>query len=146
LVLFFKKEPLSSPSFLAFKPGHSLSSEASVLPSIALLFLFQLLGEVLAVGLGLPLPGPVAGFVCLAAVLAALPRLRRGIEPTASGLLRHLSVLFVPASVGVMQQVGRLRAEAVPIGVAILVSTFLTLAVTALTFQLVARRMGLDLE
>jgi putative effector of murein hydrolase LrgA (UPF0299 family) len=45
-----------------------------------------------------------------------------------------------------MQQVGRLRAEAVPIGVAILVSTFLTLAVTALTFQLVARRMGLDLE
>jgi holin-like protein len=58
-------------------------------------------------------------------------------------LLRHLSVLFVPASVGVMQQVGRLRAEALPIGVAIVVSTFLTLGVTALTFQFVARRLGL---
>ena len=115
-----------------------------MLPSLCLLFLFQLIGEVLAVGLHLPLPGPVAGFVCLAAVLAVLPPLRRAIEPTAGGLLRHLSFLFVPASVGVIQQVGRLRAEAVAVGVAILVSTLLTLAVTGLTFQFVARRMGLE--
>jgi holin-like protein len=115
-----------------------------LLPSLAILFVFQLIGEALALGLNLPVPGPVAGFICLAILLAALPRLRHGIAPTTDGLLRHLSVLFVPASVGVMQQAGRLRAEAVAIGVAVLVSTLLTLAVTALTFQFVARRLGME--
>ena len=51
----------------------------------------------------------------------------------------HLSLLFVPAGVGLMRHGGRLRAELLPIGVAILVSTAVTVAVTALVFQAVAR-------
>lgn len=109
----------------------------------ALLF-FQLTGEVTARGLGLPVPGPVIGFVLLALLLAAWPALRREIEPVADGLLRHLSLLFVPAAVGVIQQWSLVRTQALPIGVALVVSTWAALAVTALVFRAVARRMGLS--
>jgi len=57
-------------------------------------------------------------------------------------LLRHFSLLFVPAGVGLMRHGARLRAQALPIALAIVVSTAATVAVTALVFQLVARFRG----
>ena len=116
-----------------------------LLALFSLLF-FQLLGESLTRALDLPIPGPVIGFVLLALTLAAVPALRREVEPTATGLLRHLSLLFVPAAVGVIQQGRMLRAEALPIGAALLLSTWAALAVTALVFRAVAARLGLEDE
>ena len=107
------------------------------------LLLFQLIGEVIARGFGLPIPGPVIGFVLMALALAAWPALRREVDPVASGLLRHLSLLFVPAAVGVIQQWSLLRSAALPIGVALVVSTWAALIVTALVFRAVASRLGL---
>ncbi len=114
-----------------------------VLRALFALLFFQLAGEVTARGLDLPVPGPVIGFVLLALLLAAWPAARREIEPVADGLLRHLSLLFVPAAVGVIQQWGLVRTQALPIGVALVVSTWAALAVTALVFRAVARRLGL---
>jgi putative effector of murein hydrolase LrgA (UPF0299 family) len=108
------------------------------------LLLFQLIGETIARGSGLPIPGPVIGFVLLAVALAASPRLRREVDPVAAGLLRHLSLLFVPAAVGVIQQWGLLRVAAVPIVAALLVSTWAALIVTALVFRFVSTRLGLS--
>jgi len=54
---------------------------------------------------------------------------------TSLGLLQHLSLLFVPAGVGVMAHWHRLAAEGVAIVVAIIVSTVLALAATALTVR-----------
>jgi holin-like protein len=112
-----------------------------MLPGLFSLLLFQLIGEVIARGLGLPVPGPVFGFVLLALLLFAWPALRREVEPVALGLLRHLSLLFVPAAVGVIQQWRLLRAEALPVGVALLASTWAAIMVTALVFRAVARRV-----
>lgn len=111
--------------------------------SLALLFGFQLLGEAAARVLGTAVPGPVIGFGLFAALLIGRPGLRPAVEPTALGLLRHLSVLFIPAAVGVMQQAARLRQEGVAIGAALVLSTWVAMLVTAVTFRLVARRMGL---
>ena len=58
----------------------------------------------------------------------------------ADGLARHLSLLFVPAGVGVMLHVARVADEWLPIVVALAVSTVLAIAATALTFQWLARR------
>ena len=58
----------------------------------------------------------------------------------ADGLARHLSLLFVPAGVGVMLHVARVVDEWLPIVVALTVSTVLAIAATALTFQWLARR------
>jgi holin-like protein len=57
----------------------------------------------------------------------------------AEGLARHLSLLFVPAGVGVMMYVGQVAAEWMPIAFALLVSTVLAIAATALTFARLLR-------
>jgi holin-like protein len=51
---------------------------------------------------------------------------------TASGLLRHLSLLFVPAGVGVTTHLALLAEEAVPIAAALLISTLAAIAVGGL--------------
>ena len=58
------------------------------------------------------------------------------------GLLQTLSLLFVPAAVGIIQHVGLVRTYAVPIVTAIIVSTLLTLVITALVFRTVQRRLA----
>jgi putative effector of murein hydrolase LrgA (UPF0299 family) len=117
-----------------------------MIPALTLLLLFQLASEALARGLGLVVPGPVIGLVLMVAALALAPRLRQAVTPTATGLLRHLSLLFVPAAVGVIQQLPRLRTEGLAIGAAVLVSTVAAVAVTALVFRATARLLGLDEE
>lgn len=78
-----------------------------MIASIAVILACQLAGEVLTRGLGLPVPGPVLGMVALFAVLALRARLPEppawlGVEPVGRFLLANLSLLFVPAGVGVV--------------------------------------------
>ena len=61
----------------------------------------QLAGELIAAAAGLPLPGPVLGMVILFAGLM-FRGLPRGLATVADALLGNLSLLFVPAGVGVM--------------------------------------------
>jgi holin-like protein len=121
-----------------------------MLLSLGLILLCQLVGEAVAYGTGVPVPGPVIGLVLCVLLLAArdragrlIPReLRDGtFERTGSGLLSHLSLLFIPAGVGVIQRLDVLAGNAVPILAAVVVSTVLTLAVTAIVFTVVARRV-----
>ena len=62
----------------------------------------------------------------------------------ADGLARHLSLLFVPAGVGVMLHAARLADEGAALAVALVVSTILALAATGLTFQWLLRRAARD--
>ncbi len=116
------------------------------LPSLAVLFAVQLAGEAVTRGLGVAFPGPVLGFAVLALVLWRAPRLRPVVEPAAIGILRYLSLLFVPAAVGVIDQAPLLAREGVAIVAAMAISTWVAMAVTALVFRAVARRMGLGEE
>ena len=50
-------------------------------------------------------------------------------------LLSHLSLLFVPAGVGVMLHLRRLADEALAVGVALVASTALSIVVTALVVE-----------
>ena len=104
-----------------------------MLPALTALLLAQLLGEALVHSLGLPVPGPVLGLLCVLLVLLLRPKLVPMLKPTAQSLLAHLSLLFVPAGVGGMLHLRRLGDEALAIGVALVFSTLVGLAVTALT-------------
>jgi holin-like protein len=117
--------------------------------SLGLILLCQLVGEAIARGSGIPVPGPVIGMVlCVVLLLARdkigtrLPlELRDGtFEQTGQGILSHLSLLFVPAGVGVVQRLDVLAANALAIVSALVVSTVLTLVVTGWVFSVVARR------
>ena len=96
----------------------------------AVLLLFQLAGEVLARAAGLPLPGPVVGMALLLAALRLRGGEDDGLRAVSNGLLSHLSILFVPAGVGVMLHLPRLAAEWPALVASLLVSTAAGLAVT----------------
>jgi holin-like protein len=106
-----------------------------LLPAFAILLLFQCLGEGVVFVLGLPVPGPVAGMVLLFIALLAWPALQLRIEAAAGELLRHLSLLFVPAGVGIVAAAGSGSGHWLAIGASLVASTFLTLAVTALILR-----------
>lgn len=113
-----------------------------MIPALATLLVFQLLGEALVRTLGLPVPGPVLGLALLLPLLAWRPAVLAQVRPTAQTLLQHLSLLFVPAGVGVMLHLNRIGEEALAIGVALVLSTGIGLAVTALTLQWLMRLTG----
>jgi len=102
-----------------------------MLASFATLLVFQCLGEGITFALKLPIPGPVVGMLLLFFALVAYPPLLDRIEATGSELLRHLSLLFVPAGVGIVATAGQVRGHWLTVILAVAVSTLLTLAVTA---------------
>jgi holin-like protein len=120
-----------------------------MIASLSLILLCQLAGEVIVRGLGLPMPGPVVGLIMLLLLLLARDRFAMlargplqgdGVEGASRGLLAHLSLLFIPAGVGVVQRLDVLAGNALAITAALVVSTTLSLGVTAWVFALVARR------
>lgn len=115
-----------------------------MLQAVATLLVFQTIGEVAAFSLALPIPGPVLGMALLLAVLVARPSTVETLRPTSVELLKHLSLLFVPAGVGVMLHVARIRDEWLPIVVALLVSTALAIAVTAVVVRWTTHWLGRD--
>jgi len=112
-----------------------------VIPALATLLVFQLLGEALVFASGMPVPGPVVGLALLLCALVLRPSLVSGLKPTTQTMLQHLSLLFVPAGVGVMLHLQRLGDEALAIGVALVVSTWIGLASAALTMAWLIRRV-----
>ncbi|CAE6825782.1 CidA/LrgA family protein [Paraburkholderia domus] len=111
-----------------------------MLRALATLLFFQCLGEGLSILLHIPVPGPVIGLVLLFAYLVVRPSAVAAIEPTALELLRHLSLLFVPAGVGIMVAAEKVRGDGIAILVSLVVSTTLAITVTALVTRALLRR------
>lgn len=115
---------------------------------VFVLLLCQLAGEVVARALALPAPGPVIGLALLTLGLWVWSRGRSfggealehsDVGRAATALLGSLSLLFVPAGVGVVQYLGLLREQGLALAAALVVSTALTLLATVATFLLVKR-------
>jgi holin-like protein len=111
-----------------------------VLGALTLLLLYQLAGEVIVQVFALPIPGPVIGMALLFATLVVRGGVPAELRNTAGNLLQHLSLLFVPAGVGVMVHFARLGDEWPAIVGALVVSTFVTLAVTGLVLCVFVKR------
>lgn len=105
-----------------------------------LILVCQLVGELLTTALRLPVPGPVIGMVLLFGFLIFRGKIPAALAQTSDALLGNLSLLFVPAGVGVMLHFKLLEADMLPIGIALIVSTVLTIAVTALLMTWFGRR------
>ncbi len=90
----------------------------------------------------LPVPGPVIGMLLLFGFLMLRPSAIDAIEPTTQELLRHLSLLFVPAGVGIMVAADKVRGEFFAIAVSLVVSTTLAIAVTAIVTRALLRRQA----
>jgi putative effector of murein hydrolase LrgA (UPF0299 family) len=124
-----------------------------MIASLSLILLCQLAGEVMVRGLVLPMPGPVIGLVLLLLLLLARDRfavLRRGplqgggVEGASRVLIANLSLLFVPAGVGVVQKLDLVAQHGIAIAAVLAVSVIVTLLVTVATFLAASRLMTRD--
>lgn len=97
---------------------------------------FLLAGEITVYLLALPLPGPVLGMALLLGwLLWRRKEVSSGLDTAASGILQYLSMLFVPAGVGVILHLERLQREWAAIAGAVLVGTLLSIGLTALLLK-----------
>ena len=115
------------------------------LQGFAWLLVFQLVGEVLERGFGLPFPGPVIGMALLIPALQ-WPAVRRPVSQAAHFLLSHLSLLFVPVGVGVITHLDILRDHGLRLLLVIVLSTWIGMAVAALVLRALLRRPSSDTE
>jgi holin-like protein len=106
----------------------------TMLQGLTLLLLCQSAGEAAARLLHLPLPGPVLGMLLLV-LLLGWQRLQAPTEAASGALLTHLSLLFVPVGVGVMTHLALISEYGLRMGLALLLSTWIGLAVTALVLR-----------
>jgi holin-like protein len=122
-----------------------------MIANLSLILLCQLAGEVFVRGLGLPMPGPVIGLMLLLvllmardrfAVLARGPLQGDGVESASRGLLANLSLLFVPAGVGVVQKLDLVAEHGIAFVGVLAISVMVTLLVTVATFLFASRLMA----
>lgn len=111
-----------------------------MLSALTLLLLLQLIGEIFVQFFALPVPGPVIGLLLLFGALLIRGRLGDELRNTANSLLQHLSLLFVPAGAGVMIHASRVADEWLALSVALIGSTLLSMAATALTLKFFLRQ------
>lgn len=121
-----------------------------MIASLSVILICQLIGEVMVRALRVPVPGPVVGLALLFVILIMRDRftsLARGplrdnaVEGTAKGMLAHLSLLFVPAGVGVVQNLDLLAQRGAVIAAVLAASVVVTLLVTVGTFLVINRIM-----
>lgn len=110
----------------------------AMINALTLLLVFQLVGEAIARGLQLAVPGPVIGMALLFFALLWREGPGEDLRRTAGTLLQHLSLLFVPAGTGVMLYFQRIGDEWLAIVVAVVASTLITIAVTAAILRALA--------
>ncbi|SDD77969.1 CidA/LrgA family protein [Desulfuromonas thiophila] len=110
-----------------------------MLRSWTILLGLQALGELGVRLCHLPLPGSVLGMVLLLAALRCGLVREEAVRPAAELLLTHLSLLFVPAGVGVLLYFDLIRLHFWPLVLATLGSTLVVLALTGWTYRLLAR-------
>ncbi len=105
-----------------------------MLPTLGLLLGCQLFGEVTARGLGLPLPGPVLGLTLLVLILWMQPNLAEKLRETVGVILANLSLMFVPAGVGVIGNLRVLSEDWFALLVILTASTLLAMIAAVATF------------
>lgn len=99
----------------------------------------QLVGEVTARVTDAPVPGPVIGMVVLLVLLLLRRKEHTSVHTVADGLLPHLQLLFVAPGVGIVAYGAVIRADWLPILVALVGSWLLGIVVIGWTAQLLTR-------
>jgi holin-like protein len=103
------------------------------------------LGVFVAHYTSVPIPGSLVGLLALLGVLFAFPLLERHVASFAMAPLKHMSLLFVPAVLGVTLYWNDIVNNALALFVAIVVTTALSLGVTAWSAQwLLSKKENVD--
>lgn len=99
---------------------------------LSLLFGLSALGNSIVDVLALKVPGSVIGMVLLLLLLMTKIIRVEWIEDSAGFLTKHLAFFFIPIAVGLMSYRSLLKAEGIPLFLALLISMTIGLVVTAI--------------
>lgn len=113
-----------------------------MLGAITVLLGCQLLGELFVATTKLPLPGPVVGMVILFFGLLIRGGVSEPLVQVSNVLLRNLSLLFVPAGVGVMVHLALIEREWIGVSAALIGSSAITIVFTTLVMIGLKRLFG----
>ncbi|MCL6264219.1 CidA/LrgA family protein [Craterilacuibacter sp. RT1T] len=102
---------------------------------------YQLLGEFIAYALALPVPGAVIGMLLLFITLLLRRSVPRGLQQHVPVLLSNMSLLFIPAGVGLLAWWPLLQASGWRLLLALLLSTLLPLLLSALVLKTLLGRL-----
>ena len=108
--------------------------------AIIILLSFQLIGEIIIRTFSLPVPGPVVGMLLLFVTLLIRDSLVSRVEPTAQYILQNLTLLYVPAAVGVVVHLHLVQSEGLPLMISLVGSALITISVTALSMNYLLRK------
>ena len=102
-----------------------------MLLELLIILFINYLGLILAKILRIPLPGIVIGMLILIFLLETKILKLKHIEKTADVMLINMSILFLPATVKLIDYIDVLKSNIFKIMAVIIVATIITMAVTA---------------
>lgn len=106
---------------------------------LSLLFLYSIVGEGVRLFFQLPVPGSIIGILLLFLSFQSKLLKPSAIEDTANFLLNHLTILFVPAGVGLMQYYGAIKYTWPILLGTVVVCSLLSLVAVGKTAELVEK-------
>lgn len=113
---------------------------------IGIIMGITLAGEVLNHVVPLPVPAGVYGlFIMLGALMTGMVKLE-SVEGAGNFLMDTMTMMFIPATVGIVECMGEVKAVFIPFLVIIAVSTLLVMGVTGIMAQWVTGRTGSEEE
>lgn len=123
--------------------GFSLpENPLSAVIAFAVLVLAWFAGSVAISAFSLPVPAPLIGMFLVFSGLVVMRKVPEGLDRVAQFLLRHLSVMFVPATLAVLLYVDKLKTH----GLLLIASLVVTTAISLVITTLIARRALKDTQ
>ncbi len=115
-----------------------------MIPGLLILIAYQLVGELISYWLNWPIPGPVVGMLLLLASLRLGAVLwPRGwlvaTETAGKALIDNLSLLFLPAGVGIFFLPDHIQAQWPAVLAAIVLATFISMVLCAILLRWLGR-------
>ena len=104
------------------------------------ILLWQGLGELISHFFLPIIPGPVLGLVFLLIFLIIKGHVNSSLALVSDAFSQHLGVLFIPAAVGVILFLPQLKANALAVISALLVSVVATIVVTAVVLRFISKK------
>lgn len=99
----------------------------------------QAAGEVVRQMSGIPLSGPIIGMILLLTALMVRGGASDEFRRSGQAMLGYLSLFFVPPGVGIMQHLPLLRANWLPVLLALIASTALAMTSGAVVMRSIER-------
>ena len=113
---------------------------------LMIILLFSLVGEFASNSLHLPVPGSIIGLFCLFLALQFNWIRLRHINAVGQFLLANMTILFLPAAVGIMDKFNVIAPYLLPIILIILGAIVLNMVVIALVVQFIKQHFEGDYE